>query len=258
MVQPQTVKVDLFSVAPQTIVYQATLTSAGVDRATAALKAGFANCIQQTGPRPEGCPQSLPKSGLPNGQWQLIGEPTQNMAFSVDSASNLIGSGHYQMVFSYSHTGTDGAIHVPAGGGYQAILNLSANDIAVSSIKAATGMPGLPRPAAATDQAVEAVVAPALKACAAVTSGNPGSCPQLFFFPDSYNYHWTLVTDPLLDPSVSYDPDTGLFTVKGHFDMKLTYKIGSGSYTTYSNTTTYIAYLFWDGQQLGLVTIDGQ
>ena len=107
-------------------------------------------------------------------------------------------------------------------------------------------------------QAVQAVVAPALKACASIPAGNIGACPQLFVFPDSSAFQWTLVTDPLLDARVGYVPDTGVFTVRGDFQMKLNYKIRGYAYTTYSNNTTYVAYLFWDGNQLVLITIDGE
>jgi hypothetical protein len=67
-----------------------------------------------------------------------------------------------------------------------------------------------------------------------------------------------LVTDPLLNARVSYDSTSGLFTVRGPFQMKLDYKVNGYRFSTYSNSTTYLAYLFWDGEQLVLVTIDGE
>jgi hypothetical protein len=165
----------------------------------------------------------------------------------------MVGSGHFQMVFNYQESA-----HKPSGGGYQATLNLASDDVTVASIHAATGLPAVVRPAAATDQAVEAIVAKGLTVCASITSGNPGACPQLFIFPDATDFHWTLVTDPLLNARVSYDSSTGLFMVKGAFDMKVDYKLRGYPYSTYSITTTYLAYLFWDGQQVVLVTIDGE
>ncbi len=180
------------------------------------------------------------------------------MGVAVDSSSNLVASGHFQMVFNYQEAGVDGTVHKVSAGAYQALLNLAPDDITAGSIKAANGLPAVARPAAATDEAAEAIVAKALTTCASVASGNPGACPQLFIFPNASSFHWTLVTDPLMTARVSYDSDTALFTVQGSFEMKLTYKINGYSYSTYSNTTTYLAYLFWDGQQLVLVTIDGQ
>jgi hypothetical protein len=257
MVQPQTVQVDAFSSGPPRVSFQPTLTSAGVEKATAAIKTAFANCVRQTGLRPDGCPQAAESSFVNSGQWQLIGDPTQSITFSVnspaDSTTNMVGSGHFQMVFNYQESA-----HKPSGGGYQATLNLASDDVTVASIHAATGLPAVVRPAAATDQAVEAIVAKGLTACASITSGNPGACPQLFIFPDATDFHWTLVTDPLLNARVTYDPSSGLFTVKGAFDMKVDYKLRGYPYTTYSTTTTYLAYLFWDGQQVVLVTIDGE
>jgi hypothetical protein len=258
MVQPKTVAIDSFFPGSQAVVYQASLTSAGVDKATAAIKAAFANCVRQTGLRPDGCPQRAESSVVSSGQWQQIGDPTQGVIFSVDPNTNLVGGGHYQMVFNFQQKGMEGTAHKPSAGGYQAILNLTSEDVSVASMKPATGLPGLARPTAATDAAAEALVAKALTACASVTSGNPGSCPQQYFFPTATDFHWTLITDPLLNAIVSYDQDSGLFTVKGAFQMKVNYKILGYPYSNYSNNTTYLAYLFWDGQQLVLVTIDGE
>jgi hypothetical protein len=258
VVQSQTIALDAFSAGSQAVVYQPSLTPTGVEKATAAIKAAFANCVRQTGLRPDGCPQVAQSSFITSGQWQLIGEPTQGVTFSVDSNANLVASGHFQMVFNYQEKGMDGTAHKPSGGGYQTTLNLASEDVSVASVKAATGLPALARPAAATDEAVEAIVTKALTACAAVTSGNPGSCPQQFFFPTASDFHWTLVTDPLANARVSYDSSSGLFTVKGAFQMKVNYKILGYPYSNYSNNTTYLAYLFWDGQQLVPVTIDGE
>jgi hypothetical protein len=258
MVESKTVAVDSFSAGPQAVVYQPSLTLTGVSKATAAIKAAFANCIRQTGLQPEGCPQVAKSSVVSTGQWQLIGDPTQGVIFSVDTNTNLVGTGHYQMVFDYQQRGIDGTAHKTSAGGYQAILNLASEDVLVTSIKSATGLPALVRPAAATDTTIEAIVAKALTACASVTSGNPGSCPQLFIFPNASDFHWTLVTDPLLNARVTYDSTSGLFMVRGAFQMKLDYKVNGYRFSTYSNSTTYLAYLFWDGEQLVLVTIDGE
>jgi len=168
----------------------------------------------------------------------------------------LVALGHFQMAFNYHESGVDGTIRRTSAGGYAATLNLAENDIAAGAIKSSTGLAGVPRPAAATDDAAKAIVAKALTVCASVRSGNPGACPQLFIFPGAKDFRWTLVTDPLSLANVTYDGDTGLFTVRGAFDMKLSYKLNGYPYTTY--TTNYLAYLFWDGQQLVLISIDGQ
>ncbi len=258
MVEAKTVTLDLFSSKAQAISYSPTLTPAGAETATGAIKTGFASCVAQTGLRPDGCPQAVQSSVVSSGQWQLVGDPTQSLAFSVDADGSLVGAGHFQMVFTYQESGVTGPLHMVAAGGFNAVLQLATNDVLVSSIKAATALPAVPRAAAATDEALKAIVAKGLTACASVRSANPGACPQLFYFPNSSDFRWTLVTDPLLNARVAYDSASGLFTVKGSFDMKLNYKISGYPYTTYSNTTDYIAYLLWDGQQLVLITIDGE
>jgi hypothetical protein len=258
MVEAKTVAVDAFASQGAAVSYSPNLTPVGLEKATAAIKTGFASCVAQTGLRPDGCPQSVSSSVVSSGQWQLVGDPSQNLAFSLDGDANLVGVGRFQMVFTFQERGVSGPAHMVAAGGFNAVLNLAADDMSVSSIRPAAGLPAIGRPAAATDQAALDIVSQALKACASVRAANPGACPQSFYFPNSSDFRWTLVTDPLLNARVAYDSATGVFTVKGSFDMKLNYKINGYPYTTYSNTTDYIAYLFWDGQQLVLVTIDGE
>src|SRR5207247_10460837 len=134
--------VDGVSAGSATGSYQPTLTSAGLDKATASIKTAFANCARQTGLRPDGCPQAA-QSIVNSGQWQLIGDPTQGVAFAVDSSANLVGGGHFQMIFNYQESGLDGTAHKASAGGYQAILKLVSNDVAVTSIKSVTELPAL-------------------------------------------------------------------------------------------------------------------
>ncbi|HEX2646634.1 MAG TPA: hypothetical protein VHO95_05370, partial [Candidatus Dormibacteraeota bacterium] len=101
MVEPQTVAVDAFSGQPQTVTYSPTLTPLGAQKATATIKAAFTSCAKLTGVRPGGCPQAVDVSAVNSGQWQLVGDPTQNLSFAVDASANLVGEGHFQMVFSY-------------------------------------------------------------------------------------------------------------------------------------------------------------
>jgi hypothetical protein len=258
LVQPQTVVLDGFGSQPTAVVYKPTLTPTGEDKATAALKTAFSSCASQTGLSPDGCPQLVTGVVVNSGQWQLIGDPTQGLTFPVDTETNLVAEGHFQLVFNYHESGVDGTIHRTSAGGYAATLSLGSDSVSVAGIKRATGLAAVPRPAAATDEAVLAIVAKALTACASVRSGNPGACPQLFVFPGAKDFRWTLVTDPLTLARVSYDGDTGLFIVRGAFEMKLNYTLNGYPYTTYSNTTEYDAYLFWDGQQLVLISIDGE
>ena len=45
---------------------------------------------------------------MSSGQWQLVGDPTQSLAFSVDADGSLVGAGHFQMVFTYQENGVTG------------------------------------------------------------------------------------------------------------------------------------------------------
>jgi len=256
MVSGQTINVDAFSNAAPTVTYGAALTSAGTARAKAAVAAAFQACAKQVESRPDGCPQRIENAFT--GQWQVIGDPTADLRVAPDQNFNLVATGHFQMVFNYPEDGVTGPRHEPSGGGYSAQLSLTPNDITVSSIKAATGLAGMARPAAATDQAAETIVSAALKTCAGVHVAVEGGCPQSFFWPDSSDFNWTLVTDPLMDATVSFDAGTGIYTVHGDFEMRLDYRLRAAQVTTYSNSTVYDAYLYWDGKQLVLVTIDGE
>ena len=56
---------------------------------------------------------------------------------------------------------------------------------------------------------------------------------------------------------VSFDQQSGLVTVQGTFNMTAKYYVQGYPYTKASYTTTYKAYLLWDGQALKLVTMSG-
>ena len=109
-----------------------------------------------------------------------------------------------------------------------------------------------------TDQAALQLVAAALKQCAAVSAEWVASCPQRAPQVILTNVHWTLTGDPTAGATVAFAPKTGIFTVHGNFAMDVTYDwFGYPSSNRSSYVTAYDAYLFWDGQKLVLVNIDG-
>jgi hypothetical protein len=159
------------------------------------------------------------------------------------------------MVYEYQRA--SGTEHVPSGGSYEATLLLAGAEVKVDRIQNVEAL-ALQRPAGATDQAAKDLVAKALAQCAAVSAESVADCPQ--FAPDVIltDVHWTLNGDPLAGSIVSYDGTTGLLTVHGNFSMAVSYKwFGSYPKSGHSYTKAYDARLFWDGQALQLITIDG-
>lgn len=257
LLQPETSTVDAFASLAETVGDPSKLTALGLSKATAAIKAAFDQCAEQTSLHPDGCPQSFDDAWTSSGQWQLVGDPTKDVAISFDSAQTLVATGHFQMIVAYSNSGTDGTSHFPSAGGYSVTLSLDSSDVTVSSIQATAGVLALQRPAAVSDQMVEDLVSKAFAACASVQSGSPADCPQQYFFPDAQDIHWNLKGDPLSGASVSFDQNSGLFTVHGRFDMNASYTVNGYADSHPSDTVGYDTYLVWDGQNLQLVTIAG-
>jgi hypothetical protein len=159
------------------------------------------------------------------------------------------------MVYEYQRA--SGTEHVPSGGSYEATLLLAGAEVEVDRIQKVEAL-ALQRPAGATDQAARDLVAKALVQCAAVSAEYVVDCPQAA--PDVIlsDVHWTLNGDPLAGAIVSYDGTTGLLTVHGNFSMAVSYKwFGSYPKNGHSYIKAYDARLFWDGQSLQLMTIDG-
>lgn len=251
------VSVDAFMSAEQTVAYSPMLTSAGASATAVAVKSAFVACAQKIGLSPDGCPQSYSASFVGSPQWQLVGDPIQGMSVTFNDKLQLTASGHYQMVISYQEGGLTGTGHDIAAGGYSAALQLSTTEVSVTSIASADGVTPLQRPAGATDQAAKDLVASALRHCASISALKPADCPQGLISAYAENVHWTLSGDPLAGASVSFDPATGIITVKGAFQMTANYSISGYPSSDSSYYDHYYASLLWDGQALQLVTIAG-
>ena len=256
----QTLAVDAFLTGDQSVVYHPALTDAGTAKVKAAVDGYFnAVCATQTkaNPDPATCPQTTDSYVPYSGQWRLIGDPTQDLAITSDADENISAVGHFQMEFVYPEDGVQGNRQVPAGGGYTATLLLDGSNLTVAKLAKLDSAPALQRPAAASDQAVKALVAKGFAQCAAVSAETVADCPQAA--PDVIidNVHWGLQGDPSSGATVSYDGSTGLFTVQGNFSMSVSYTWFGSARSGSSYVTTYDAYLFWDGQALQLITIDG-
>ena len=254
----ETVSVDAFFAVGQTLNYQPKLTTTGLAMAGQAIKAGFGKCALRTDPNAalDGCPQTIDYSMSGSGQWTVVGDPTEDLVVSFDKDMHPTAAGHYQMVFRHQVSGAHGVDHVPASGGYSAALVLSSDGVAVASIDRAQGLPPLTRPAAATDQAANGLVGAAFRRCAAVLAQDVADCPQALLS-IATNVHWKLIGDPLANATVNFDPSNGQFTVQGNFNMAVSYLFLGYPKKDSSFTSKYVAYLFWNGQSLQLVTITG-
>jgi hypothetical protein len=254
----QTVSVDAFFAVGQTLNYQPKLTAAGLAMASQAVKAGFDKCALRTDPNAalNGCPQAIDYSMSGAGQWTVVGDPTQDMVVSFDNDMHATGAGHYQMVFGHQISGTHGIDHAPASGGYNAALVLGTDTVTVASIDRAEGLSPITRPGSATDEAAKSVVGPAFRRCAAVLAADVADCPQALLS-IATNVRWKLVGDPLANATVNFDPSTGQITVQGNFNMTVSYLFLGYPKTDSSFTSKYVAYLFWNGQSVQLVTIAG-
>jgi hypothetical protein len=256
----QTVAVDAFLAGDQTVAYRPTLTDAGMVKAKAAVTAYFNDlCAKQSTASPDQstCPQATDSYVSYPGQWHLVGDPTQDLAIASDADQNISAVGHFQMDFAYPEDGVQGIRQVPAGGGYSAALQLDGSNLTVAKIAKLDGLPDLQRPAGASDQAAKDLVAKAFAQCAAISAETVANCPQAA--PDVIiaNVHWGLNGDPVSGATVSYDGKRGLLTVHGNFSMSVSYTWFGSARNRSSYVTAYDASLFWDGQSLQLITIDG-
>jgi hypothetical protein len=256
----QTVAVDAFLAGDQTVAYRPTLTDAGMVKAKAAVTAYFNDvCAKQPTANPDQatCPQATDTYLSYAGQWHLVGDPTQDLAITSDADQNISAVAHFQMDFAYSEGGVQGTRQVPAGGGYSAALQLDGSNLTVAKIAKLDGLPAVQRPAGASDQAAKDLVAKGFGQCAAISAETVANCPQAA--PDVIiaNVHWGLNGDPVSGATVTYDGNSGLLTVHGNFSMSVSYSWFGNARNRSSYVTAYDASLFWDGQALQLITIDG-
>jgi len=255
----QTSTVDASLASSQAVQYQPTFTSDGLGKVKAAVRDYFNDvCAKQTGTTASSsCPQVV-KNYLPySGQWTVIGDPTQDLATTMDKGQKIDALGRFQMVFGYTEDGVTGIRRVPSGGGYSAQLALTSTEVKVNSIASNDSVQAVARPAGATDQAAKDVVAKAMTQCANVSAETVANCPQAA--PDVIiaNVRWSLQGDPTSGATVSYDGKTGLLTVHGNFSMAVSYTWFAQARNRTSYITHYDANLFWDGQTLQVITIDG-
>src|ERR1700674_158842 len=256
----QAVSVDAFLMGNQIVAYQPALTDAGMAKVKAVVTEYLTNiCAKQTSDSPDAttCPQATGAYLPYSGQWHLVGDPTEDLAITSDADQNVSAIGHFQMYFAYPENGVHGVRQVPAGGGYRAALILDGSNVTVGSVTKLDGLLAIQRPSGASDQAAKDLVGKGFAQCAAIPAETVANCPQAA--PDVIiaNVHWGLNGDPVSGSTVSYDGKTGLLTVHGTFSMSVSYTWFGNARSRSSYITAYDASLFWDGQALQLITIDG-
>lgn len=255
LLEPSRDIVDGFAASSASVAYQPELTEAGISAAGAAVARALRSCARQPGPNPDSCPQSVNDAFASGGTWALIGDPINDLNVTTSAEGQISASGHAQMVYAYA--ASDGVRHEIWAGGYIGSVAISADQMTVATISAATGVPGLQRPAAATDQAALAAVGDGFKRCATSTNQNQADCPQALGAPIPENIHWKLNGDPTSGATVAFDLQTGIFTVHGQFDMIARYTVSGYPDTSPSFYTVFDAALLWDGTEFVLVTIQG-
>jgi hypothetical protein len=255
MLEGQAVAVDAFRSSDLSVPYQPALTSAGLAAAKAAIKSAFDACAKSTTFTQNGCPQKYDAYFVSSPQWQLVGDPLQDVTISFDQDLNASGTGHYQLEIAYQEAGSPGTHHDISSGGYRANLLIATTSVAVASISAADGLPALQRPAGASDQTAKDIVSKALTQCAGLQLQIPPDCPQQIIAAGAYNVRWTLSGDPMAGATVTFDQKTGVFTVHGSFSMSASYDWLGNAENAPSAYPAYDALLCWDGQAFVLVTI---
>jgi hypothetical protein len=256
MLAAHTVSAGGFLSLGESVPYQPQLTAAGSDAARTAIKVYFDNCAKLATATPDSqtCPQ-WSNSGS-SGHWHLVGDPTQDLATRLDFDLNIAVVGHYQMLFSYPGDSA-GAGREASAGGYTAAIVLSPSDLKIASIQSLRDLPGLTRPAGATDPDALALARKGLVQCAAVRAEFVTNCPQVPPYFGITNVRWTLVGNPLVGATVSFDSNSGVFTVHGSFEMSVSYHLFGFPRTGSSWHNGYYAHLLWDGQALQLINIGG-
>lgn len=240
-----------------------TPTPAAATEAGTAIGAAFADCAKQASFAPTNCPQAINTDAIGGPSWQLVGDPTSGLSFSVGGDGWLLAAGHYQMIATYQ-SGNPPAVHQrPVAGAYQGRLTAANGQLTLQGFAVpAIGVTPLLRQAATDDQTVLAGLKAHFDQCLASTSIRPDGCPQHanLAFGTVSNLVWKADRDPVSGAAVSFDGDTGLFTVVGTYAMTATYDLAdpyqATRHITDPDSGGYKADLFWDGQKVVFVTLE--
>jgi hypothetical protein len=240
------------------------------DQATEAAAVGLQGCAKATGVSQAGCPQSTVPVGA-NPQvasitWTLLNVPEEGAAVlaktqhanprkHIRPTTTVTVYEAFQM--SATYTEADGTGPYLAYSGGIGVATMSWNGTSFDNVTFGPGSvagqlpvgvvaPTIPQPTNVDNNAVLDAVQAGFAACTTTppVAGDPvASCPQ----PATVGATWTAVGDPTTNAVVSYDSNTGLYTVTGTYAM--TSDQGA------SVTGPYTATLFFDNFQVRVVSI---
>jgi hypothetical protein len=230
------------------------LTHEAESSARSAIKDAFQACAAETSGSST-CPQSAP--GSTDVHWQLVGDPTNDMAVGIDDQGRPHASGHYLM--TYSDTIYSGATeHRIDGGAYKASLTWNGSKFTAAALSRNyfSSQPAS-RPSSVSDDAIRAAALTKFKSCAGITTASDTDCPQSGESYGASNIHWTLTGDPTTDSTVDFDDATGEFKLKGSYRIHLSYDSDLYGHQETDDSGPYTAHLVWDGQHATCIYING-
>lgn len=235
--------------------FKVNLTAAAMTQAVTLVKNAFADCAKVTTLQPQNCPQSVYTYGAQEPvAWTLVGDPTGDLKLGLNNngqTPTVTGTGHFMMTVAYKDNSTPPrAAHRFSGAPYEATFDVSGATLTLSGLSGNgffTPAADLPAPTGATDAAINAAVLAAFQACAKLTTIDGSyDCPNSAYAYNPSNVRWSLVGDPTAGSNVTWDGQSGSYTVTGNFAMQATYDGGfGGGSNTADSKSTYTAHVLW-------------
>jgi hypothetical protein len=203
-------------------------------------------------------------------KWRLVGDPSSNLRYYMDSRGDLQAVGHYLMVASFSLL-DPGILHDISGGPFLARLQrISSSAFYLSDLVAGRDdhnqflvkAPGLTDPGA-DPSAVMAAVKRFFEACASSTLSNgapdcpatvPGGC-----LPRAVGAAWSIKGDPAAGARVTWNPDVGVYSVDGTYTFHVSIGVGCSDRPPFEQDVggLYWATVTWTPSVLEVIQIGG-
>ena len=201
-------------------------------------------------------------------KWSLVGDPSSELRYTLDSSGQLQAVGHYLMEASFSTQ--DSSRHDVSAGPFIARLVRNGNAFTVSGLTSGQDAqhqflvkaPGLKDPGA--DKAVLlAAVKSFFEACAgALTSEGAPDCPAVVYghcLPAPVPTVWTIKGDPAAGARVTWNGERGVYSVGGDYRFHAAVAAGCTGRSSFSEDVggMYWATVIWTQSQPQVVTIGG-
>jgi hypothetical protein len=261
----ETVMVTTAQPAPAN--FKVNLTAAATAQAVTLVKSAFADCTKVTTLQPQNCPQNVSTYGAQEPvAWTLVGDPTSDLKLGLSTngqTPSVAGTGHFMMTVAYNDSNTPPrASHRFSGGAYGVTFDVSGETLSLSGLSAGgfsfAPAADLPPPTSATDAAIITAVSAAFQACAkATTIDGSNDCPNRAYAYNPTNVKWSVVSEPTAGSKVTWDGQSGSYTVTGDFAMTATFNDGfSGGSSTVQSKGGYTAHVLWINGAAQVVWID--